>query len=351
MASACCRRSMRSPRPQRRQLPRPDRAHRPDRRTGRVRHGARGDAARAPPRAGHGRVRDPRPCATSSSMRELAAAAGIPCRSSRASCTTTSRRYLERTAGPWLLKPRTQASAIGIRKLHRPDELWPILDELGDMQSHHLLERFVPGDVYHVDGLVDRRRAASSPRSPLRGAALRRHARRRHLLQPTVPRGGEEEAALRAMPLASCARSRGLDDGAFHAEFIRATRHRRLHFLEIAARVGGAHIADMVQAATGVNLWREWARSSWPAPRGAPYRRPARPPSTAASSSRWPGRSGPTRRPTTTRGRLAPAASATTPASSWHPRRGRASGSCSTIPAPVPPRLLRILPAPDRATN
>jgi hypothetical protein len=29
--------------------------------------------------------------------------------------------------------------------------------------------------------------------------------------------------------------------------------------LEIAARVGGAYIADVLEAATGVNLWREWA--------------------------------------------------------------------------------------------
>ena len=31
-------------------------------------------------------------------------------------------------------------------------------------------------------------------------------------------------------------------------------------FLETSARVGGAHIADLVEAATGVNLWVEWAR-------------------------------------------------------------------------------------------
>src|SRR5213076_1146146 len=34
----------------------------------------------------------------------------------------------------------------------------------------------------------------------------------------------------------------------------------KIYFLEIAARVGGAYIADVIEAATGVNLWREWAR-------------------------------------------------------------------------------------------
>ena len=31
-------------------------------------------------------------------------------------------------------------------------------------------------------------------------------------------------------------------------------------FLECAARVGGAYIADVLEAATGLNLWREWAK-------------------------------------------------------------------------------------------
>jgi hypothetical protein len=31
-------------------------------------------------------------------------------------------------------------------------------------------------------------------------------------------------------------------------------------FLETSARVGGAYIVDTIEAATGINLWREWAR-------------------------------------------------------------------------------------------
>jgi len=31
-------------------------------------------------------------------------------------------------------------------------------------------------------------------------------------------------------------------------------------FLETSARVGGAFIVDTIEASTGVNLWREWAR-------------------------------------------------------------------------------------------
>ena len=48
--------------------------------------------------------------------------------------------------------------------------------------------------------------------------------------------------------------------GVTHAEYIRAHADGRFYFLEIAARVGGAFISDLVEAATGINLWREWAR-------------------------------------------------------------------------------------------
>src|SRR5688572_10224971 len=183
--------------------------------------------------------------------------------------------YLRRTSGPWMLKPRMQASAIGIRKLHEADELWPLLDMLGDMQSHHLLERFIEGDVYHVDGIVTRRtvhfaevhRYAEPPFEVMHLGGL--------FCSATVERGGDEERALRALlprVLAAC----GLSDGVFHVEFIRGHDDGKFYFVEIAARVGGANIADMVEAATGVNLWREWARLELAEAEDTDYVMPAR---------------------------------------------------------------------------
>ena len=52
----------------------------------------------------------------------------------------------------------------------------------------------------------------------------------------------------------------GLRRGVSHTEFIRGARRRAVYFLETSARVGGAYIVDVVEAATGVNLWREWAK-------------------------------------------------------------------------------------------
>ena len=55
------------------------------------------------------------------------------------------RYYMEHVPGPWVLKPRQEASAIGIKKIHAAGELWPVLDQLGDKQSTFLLEKVVPG--------------------------------------------------------------------------------------------------------------------------------------------------------------------------------------------------------------
>src|SRR5690606_27231585 len=59
--------------------------------------------------------------------------------------------------------------------------------------------------------------------------------------------------------------------GAVHTEFIRGREDGRFYFLETAARVGGANIVEMVEAATGVNLWREWARLGIAEARGEAY--------------------------------------------------------------------------------
>ncbi len=65
--------------------------------------------------------------------------------------------------GPWLLKPRAEASALGIRKIAQPEDLWRSLDELGDRQSYFLLEKFVPGDIFHVDSIVMQRQGGFFP--------------------------------------------------------------------------------------------------------------------------------------------------------------------------------------------
>src|SRR2546421_5711936 len=61
--------------------------------------------------------------------------------------------FLAQVPPPWLVKPRGEASAAGIRKVHTPEEAWKRIHELGDDRSFHLIERMVPGDLFHVDSL------------------------------------------------------------------------------------------------------------------------------------------------------------------------------------------------------
>jgi len=169
------------------------------------------------------------------------------------------RYYLEHVPGPWVLKPRQEASAIGIKKIHAPDELWPVLDQLGDQQSSFVLERFVPGNVFHVDSVVSENEIVFAnvsqygkpPMNVAQGGGV--------FTTFTVPRGSSGDSALRTINHELIA-ALGLLRGVAHAEFIQAHADGHFYFLECAARVGGAYINEMVEAATGINLWREWAR-------------------------------------------------------------------------------------------
>src|SRR5207245_705175 len=52
----------------------------------------------------------------------------------------------------------------------------------------------------------------------------------------------------------------GLVRGVTHAEFLKSHADGKFYFIEVAARVGGAYISNVIETATGINLWREWAR-------------------------------------------------------------------------------------------
>jgi biotin carboxylase len=169
------------------------------------------------------------------------------------------RYYLDHVPGPWVLKPRQEASAIGIKKIHVGEELWPILDQLGDKQSGFLLEKFVPGDVFHVDSVVSENEVVFANVSKYGKPPMNVAHAGGVFTSFTAPRGGEEDEALREINRKLLA-ALGLLRGVSHAEFIRAHDDGEFYFLECAARVGGAYINEMVEAATGINLWREWAR-------------------------------------------------------------------------------------------
>jgi biotin carboxylase len=160
---------------------------------------------------------------------------------------------------PWLLKPRSQASGIGMKKIHEPGELWPWLDQLGDQQSFFLLEQFVPGDVFHVDSIVSERKVVFAEAHMYGKPPLDVSHQGGIFTTRTLQRASSESKALLKLNRA-LVEALGLVRGVTHAEFLRAHEDGKIYFIEIAARVGGAYISDVIAAATGVNLWREWAR-------------------------------------------------------------------------------------------
>ena len=159
---------------------------------------------------------------------------------------------------PWVLKPRGQAAAIGIKRIASASELWTTLNGLGDARADYILEQFVPGDVFHVDSLVFDRKvvfaSASAYGSPPMTVAHEGGIFVTRTLQPEDPLSEQLTAAN-----AHVLNAFGLVRGVSHTEFIRG-QDGAVYFLETSARVGGAFIVDVVEAGTGLNLWREWAK-------------------------------------------------------------------------------------------
>jgi biotin carboxylase len=168
------------------------------------------------------------------------------------------REFMAYVPGPWLLKPRSQASGIGMRKIQSPEELWPGLDQLGDRQSEYLLEQFIPGSVFHVDGVVSERAVLFAEAHTYGAPPLDVSHQGGVFTTRTMARDSADTLALKEINL-KLIQGLGLVRGVTHAEFLKAHSDNRIYFLEVAARVGGAYISNMVETATGINLWREWA--------------------------------------------------------------------------------------------
>jgi biotin carboxylase len=182
--------------------------------------------------------------------------------------------FTSEVPAPWMLKPRTEASSTGIRKIHTPEQLWKEIEALGDRASHFLLERYLPGAVHHVDSIVidgevvfsEVHRNGIPPFDVSHGGGV--------FSTFTVERGSPDEQALQELNRKVLERF-GLRRGVTHLEYIQGSEDGRMYFLEAGARVGGAHVADVVEAATGINLWAELADIEIDRD-AAPYRLPPR---------------------------------------------------------------------------
>jgi len=175
------------------------------------------------------------------------------------------RSFMESVSSPWIIKPRSDVSAIGIRKVDHAEEVWRVIDEMNEREnlreraSYYLLARFIPGEVFHVDSLVNRGKVVFSGVNKYGRPPMQVAHQGGAYISRTLLHGSSDEKSLTDINK-KLVKTLKLDHGATHAEFIKSDTDGKFYFLEIAARVGGAYIADVLEAASGISLWREWAR-------------------------------------------------------------------------------------------
>jgi biotin carboxylase len=168
--------------------------------------------------------------------------------------------FADTVDAPWVLKPRSEASASGIMKVHSKEELWQKIHELGnENRIKYLVEQFKPGAVYHCDGLNLNGKTLFSitsqylatPMEISQGGGIFRSA--------NIPYNTKDDKEIKKVN-EQVLKAFGMQHGANHTEFIKCNDDGKIYFLETSSRVGGAHLAEMVEAASGVNLWSEWAK-------------------------------------------------------------------------------------------
>lgn len=166
--------------------------------------------------------------------------------------------FADTVQAPWVLKPRSEASAAGIFKVYDKEELWIRINEMGNNRFKYLLEQFKPGDVYHCDSLINDRailfsltsKYLATPMEISQGGGVFRSA--------NITYNSEDDVVIKNINK-QILKGFGLKHGAAHTEFIKCNEDGKIYFLETSSRVAGAHLADMVEAASTVNLWKEWA--------------------------------------------------------------------------------------------
>ncbi len=178
-------------------------------------------------------------------------------------------RFLKQNTPPWMLKPRIGASSMGMRKLKHPEEVWNAIreldarEELHERSDFHLLEKYEPGNVYHVDSLIVEGKIVFTNVAQYGAPPFDIAHVGGVTTSGTVPYASKTRKDLLALN-AKLLTGFCIDRGVTHAEFIERadvnSARDRFYFLEVAARVGGAYTAETIEAATGINVWREWAK-------------------------------------------------------------------------------------------
>jgi biotin carboxylase len=199
-------------------------------------------------------------------MRNIAFEAGVPCPEFVGVLNPQEiNEFLEKVPAPWIVKPRTEVNAFGIRKCETAEQIWQTLKELDnrhnwrDHPSQYLIERFIEGKVYHVDSVVENGKVVTAGVSVYGTTPFNVSHYGGVFTTSIVPYKSKERKELEKLNK-KLLKAFKYEKGIAHAEFLQSDADGEFYLLEVAARVGGAYIANVLEQACGFNLWREWAR-------------------------------------------------------------------------------------------
>lgn len=166
--------------------------------------------------------------------------------------------FADTIEAPWVLKPRSEASASGIIKVYDKENLWIHINEMGNNRFKYLLEQFKPGDVFHCDSLISDSKIIFSLTSKYLATPMEISQGGGVFRSANIKYNSDDDKAIRKLN-EKVMKGFGLKHGAAHTEFIKSNEDGQIYFLETSSRVGGAHLAEMVAEASNINLWKEWA--------------------------------------------------------------------------------------------
>ncbi|MCY7374711.1 MAG: ATP-grasp domain-containing protein [Pyrinomonadaceae bacterium] len=199
-------------------------------------------------------------------MRNLAVETGLACPEFVGAFNPSEiNEYLERVPAPWVVKPRTEVSAFGIRKCATAGQVWDVLTDLEsrgtwrDHPSQFLIERFIEGKVFHVDSVVSNGKIVAAGVSEYGTPPLAVTHQGGVFTTSIVPYKSKERKELEKLNK-KLLQGFEYENGVSHAEFLQCAATGQFYLLEVACRVGGAYVAIVLEQAAGFNLWREWAK-------------------------------------------------------------------------------------------
>ena len=198
-------------------------------------------------------------------MRTIASTNGVACPEfSGIFSSSDVNNYLDTVSAPWIIKPRTEVSAFGIRKCDTKEQAWQVLNELEnretwrDHPSKFLIERFIEGKVYHVDSVIKDGKVVASGVNEY-GTTPFKVAQGGVFTSSTVEYKSKDRKQLERLNK-KLLKAFNHKDGVAHSEFLKSDADGEFYLVEIACRVGGAYIANVHENANGFNLWREWGK-------------------------------------------------------------------------------------------